>query len=104
MNRVHSLEDLLVHLQHAPPPNSQSLTALNKFAPGFKLIDDFLTIFALTFGIDPTLIVIVWGSVRIILTPASFAGDTLQNVLDMLEELSHTLPSFGAYGDTLPLD
>jgi hypothetical protein len=46
----------------------------------------------------------VWGSIRLILDQASSAGETLQGVLDMLEELSLTLPRFQVYEQTLPLD
>jgi hypothetical protein len=38
------------------------------------------------------------------LTLASSAGDTLQNILDMLEELSRTLPRFRLYENTLPMN
>ncbi|KAI0391424.1 hypothetical protein F5Y17DRAFT_406788 [Xylariaceae sp. FL0594] len=66
-------------------------------------MDDFLALLALAFGTDVTLTAMVWGSVRVILTLASTAGDTLRTVLNMLEDLSKTLPRLGAYGDTLPL-
>jgi hypothetical protein len=107
VHEVHSLEDLLTHvntLQNAPPRNRQSLASLNRLAPKFKFLDEFSAIIALAFGADPTLTAVVWGSVRSILTLASSAGDILQDVLDMLEELSLTLPRFRVYEDTLPMN
>ncbi|KAI0157224.1 hypothetical protein GGR57DRAFT_461278 [Xylariaceae sp. FL1272] len=107
VNEVHSLEDLVTHvnaLQNNPSRNRQSLASLNRLAPKFKFLDDFSAIIALTFGADPTLTAVVWGSVRLILTLASSAGDTLQDMLDMLEELSLTLPRFRSYEDTLPMN
>ncbi|GAP84174.1 putative NB-ARC and TPR domain protein [Rosellinia necatrix] len=106
VNELHSLEDLLTHvnnLQNEPSRNRQSLASLNRLAPKFKFLDDFSAVIALTFGADPTLTAVVWGSVRLILTLASSAADTLQDVLDMLEELSLTLPRFRVYEDTLPM-
>ncbi|TRX96272.1 hypothetical protein FHL15_002996 [Xylaria flabelliformis] len=107
VHEVHSLEDLLTHvntLQNTQPRNRQRLASLNRLAPKFKFLDDFSAIIALTFGADPTLTAVVWGSVRLILTLASSAGDTLHDVLDMLEELSLTLPRFRVYEDTLPMN
>ncbi|RYC57267.1 hypothetical protein CHU98_g8943 [Xylaria longipes] len=107
VHEVHSLEDLLTHvntLQNAQPRNRQRLASLNRLAPKFKFLDDFSAIIALTFGADPTLTAVVWGSVRLILTLASSAGDTLNDILDMLEELSLTLPRFRVYEDTLPMN
>jgi hypothetical protein len=46
----------------------------------------------------------VWGSIRLILSLASSAGDTLRDVLDMLEEVSLTLPRFHGYEQDLPMD
>lgn len=107
VNEVHSLEDLLNYannLQNAPSRKRQGLASLNRLAPEFKFLDDFSAIIALVFGADPTLTAVVWGSVRLILTLASSSGDTFQDVLDMLEELSLTLPRFRVYEDTLPMN
>lgn len=87
-----------------PSTDRQVMTLLNGLAPKMKFVDDFSAIIALCFGADATLTAMVWGSIRLILTPASSAGDTLQDVLDMLEELSLTLPRFRVYEDTLPMN
>lgn len=42
--------------------------------------------------------------IRLMLALASSAGDTLQNVLDMLKELSLTVPRFKTYENTLPVN
>lgn len=76
---------------------------MNRLAPKFKFVDDFSTIIALAFGADASLTAVVWGSIRLILKLAASAGDNLQKVLDMLEELSLTLPRFRVYEDTLPM-
>ncbi|KAI0007592.1 hypothetical protein F4779DRAFT_642943 [Xylariaceae sp. FL0662B] len=104
---VHSLDDLLSHvdsLQTAPIKDRQALASLNRLAPKFKFVDDFSAIVALCVGADATATAVVWGSIRLLLTLASSAGDTLQDVLDMLEELSLTLPRFRVYEDTLPMN
>ncbi|KAK6952017.1 hypothetical protein Daesc_006543 [Daldinia eschscholtzii] len=106
VHEVHSLDDLLNHvntLQATPSRDRQALASLNRLAPKFKFVDDFSAIIALAFGADATLTAVVWGSIRLILTLASSAGDTLQEILDMLEELSLTLPIFRIYEDTLPM-
>ncbi|KAI1215007.1 uncharacterized protein F4807DRAFT_466343 [Annulohypoxylon truncatum] len=106
INEVHSLDDLLSHvntIQATPSRDRQTLASLNRLAPKFKFVDDFSAIIALAFGADATLTAVVWGSIRLILTLAASAGDTLQDVLDMLEELSLTLPRFRVYEDTLPM-
>jgi anion-transporting ArsA/GET3 family ATPase len=61
-------------------------------------------VLAVCFGADATLTAAVWGSIRLILTHASNAAETLQDVLDMLEELSLTLPRLQVYEQTLPLN
>jgi len=67
-------------------------------------VDDFSAVLALCFGADASLTAAVWGSIRLILDQAASATETLQDVLDMLEELSLTLPRFQVYEETLPLD
>ncbi|KAI0199003.1 hypothetical protein F4808DRAFT_433833 [Astrocystis sublimbata] len=76
VHEVHSLEDLLSHvntLQNAQPRERQHLVSLNRLAPKLKFLDDFSAVIALTFGADPALTAMVWGSVRLILTLASSA-------------------------------
>jgi len=77
---------------------------MSRLGPKLKFVDDFSAIIALYFGADTKLTALVWGSIRLMLTLASSAGDTLRDILDMLEELSLTLPRFRTYEDTLPMD
>jgi ATP-dependent Clp protease ATP-binding subunit ClpA len=103
---VGSLEDLLDHAKTIEPLLPRQRTVLNSMShlgPRLKFVDDFSAIIALYFGADPRLTGLVWGSIRWMLTLASSAGDTLQDVLDMLEELSLTLPRFRSYEKNLPL-
>ncbi|KAI1106051.1 hypothetical protein F4804DRAFT_69707 [Jackrogersella minutella] len=103
INEVHSLDDLLSHvksIQAMPSRDRQTWMSLNRLAPKFKFVDDFSATIALAFGADATLTAVVWGSIRLILTLASPAGDILQDVLEMLEELSLNLPRFRLYEDT----
>lgn len=86
------------------PRERNSLTSMSRLGPKLKFVDDFSATIALYFGADAKLTALVWGSIRLMLTLASSAGDTLQNVLDMLEELSLTLPRFKAYEKTLPMN
>ncbi|KAI9658288.1 MAG: hypothetical protein M1821_002421 [Bathelium mastoideum] len=101
---VGSLEDLLNGIKLAGPGRT-TLTSLNRLGPRLKFVDDFSAIIALYFGADARLTALVWGSIRLMLKLASSSGDTLvQDVLDMLEDLSLTLPRFRAYEETLPMD
>lgn len=76
---------------------------MSRLEARLKFVDDFSAIIALYFGADANVTGLVWGSIRLMLTLASSAGDTLQDILDMLEELSLTLPRFRGYENTLPL-
>ena len=101
---VGSLEALLDHTKtiiSLLPPERTILNLLNRLGSRLKFVDDFSAIIALYFGADANLTGLVWGSIRLMLTLASSAGDTLQDVLDMLEELSLTLPRFRAYETNL---
>ncbi|KAJ9144548.1 Tetratricopeptide repeat-containing [Pleurostoma richardsiae] len=104
---VHSLDELIASLtsiQSTTSGNYSGVIALKRLAPRLKFVDDFSAVLALCFGADAALTAAVWGSIRIILGHASSAVETLQDVLDMLEELSLTLPRFQAYEQTLPLN
>ena len=85
-------------------PERTALNSLSRLRPILKFVDDFSAVIAICFGADAKLTAFVWGSIRVIITLASSAGDSLQNVLDMLEELSLTLPRFRHYEETLPID
>ncbi|KAG9242074.1 hypothetical protein BJ878DRAFT_544615 [Calycina marina] len=97
MNQAKTIEPLL-------PPERRSLSSMNRVGPKLKFVDHFAALIALYFGADAKLTALVWGSIRLMLTLASSAGDTLQNILDMLEELSLTLPRFKIYENTLPMN
>lgn len=77
---------------------------MHRLGPILKFVDDFAAIAALYLGADAKVTAFFWGSIRLILRLSSSAGDTLQDVLDMLEELSLILPRFRSYEKTLPLD
>ncbi|TLD28819.1 hypothetical protein PspLS_03746 [Pyricularia sp. CBS 133598] len=103
---VHSLDELMKSMStiQAGPGVSASLVTLKRLTPRLKFVDDFSAVLALCFGADTALTAAVWGSIRLILSHASSAAETLQDVLDMLEELSLTLPRFQVYERTLPLN
>ena len=86
------------------PQERTSLSSLKRLGPKLKFVDDFSAVIALYFGANATLTALVWGSIRLMLTHASSATESLQDVLDMLEELSLTLPRLKAYEKTLPMD
>jgi len=105
--KIHSLQGLIGSLSSVRFPASgdySGLLFLHRLAPRLKFVDDFSAVLALCFGADATLTATVWGSIRLILDQASSAAETLKDVLDMLEELSLTLPRFQVYEESLPLD
>ncbi|KJZ74929.1 hypothetical protein HIM_05660 [Hirsutella minnesotensis 3608] len=107
IQKVHTLEELInsfSSIQDATPSKYAGVLSLNRIGPRLKLVDDFSAVLALCFGADAALTAAVWGSIRLILSHASSAAETLQDVLDMLEELSVTLPRFQSYEQTLPLN
>lgn len=107
IQKVHTLEELInsfSSIQDAAPTNYAAFLSLSRIAPRLKFVDDFSAVLALCFGADAALTAAVWGSIRLILSHASSAAETLQDVLDMLEELSLTLPRFQVYEQTLPLN
>ena len=61
---------------------------VNRLDSILKFVNDFSAVVAVCFGADAKLAALVWGSIRMILTLASSASDTLRDVVDMLEELS----------------
>jgi NB-ARC domain len=102
-----SIDDVLDYaktLESLLPQERGALTSLNRLGPILKFVDDFSAAIAICFGADAKLTAFVWGSIRLILTLSSSAGDNFRNVLDMLEELSLTLPRFRIYEQTLPMD
>ena len=99
-----SLEDLLAYARTIQVPGPNSFKALSRLGPTLKFVDDFSALIALCLGANAKITAFVWGSLRLIITLASSAGDALQKVLDMLEELSLSLPRFRYYEENLPLN
>lgn len=107
IQKVHTLEQLMnsfSSIQDSAPSTYVGILSLHRIAPRLKFVDDFSAVLALCFGADAALTAAVWGSIRLILSHAATAADTFQDVLDMLEELSLTLPRFQVYEQTLPLN
>jgi hypothetical protein len=86
------------------PRDRSAFGSLQRLGPTLKFVDDFSAVIAVCFGADAKLTAFVWGSIRLMLTLASSAGDTLKDVIDMLEELSLTLPRLRAYERGLEMD
>ncbi|KAI6784643.1 uncharacterized protein J7T54_006689 [Emericellopsis cladophorae] len=107
IQKVHTLEELIDSFSsfHGAVPNTHAgVISLHKIAPRLKFVDDFSAVLALCFGANTALTAAVWGSIRMILSHASAAAETLKDVLDMLEELSLTLPRLQVYEQTVPLN
>ena len=107
IQKIHTLDELInsfSSVQGDTPNNYARVLSLHKIAPRLKFVDDFSAVLALCFGADAAVTAAVWGSIRMILSHASSAAETLQDVLDMLEELSLTLPRFQVYEQTLPVN
>ncbi|KAF2791049.1 TPR-like protein [Melanomma pulvis-pyrius CBS 109.77] len=107
VTEISSLEDLLSYtktIEKSLPRDRKALSSLQRLGPTLKFVDDFSAVIAVCFGADSKLTAFVWGSIRLMLALASSAGDTLKDVLDMLEELSLTLPRFRVYETTLEMD
>ncbi|KAF2270743.1 hypothetical protein CC78DRAFT_564062 [Lojkania enalia] len=107
VTEIASLEDLLSYtkiIEKSLPRDRNAVSSLQRLGPALKFVDDFSAVIAVCFGADAKLTAFVWGSIRLMLTLASSAGDTLKNVLDMLEELSLTLPRFRTYETSLEMD
>lgn len=85
-------------------PGSESSITLNRLSPTLKFVDDFSAIVAVCLGANTQVTAFVWGSLRLIIHLAASANDTLEQVVDMLEELSLSLPRFRYYEENLPLD
>ena len=99
-----TLDDLVEYARTIEVPGSKSFKTLSRLGPTLKFVDDFSALVALCLGANAPVIAFVWGSLRLIITLASGAGDALQKVLDMLEELSLSLPRFRNYEENLPMN
>ncbi|KAF2177994.1 TPR-like protein [Zopfia rhizophila CBS 207.26] len=107
VTEIASLDDLLSHtktIEKSLPRDRNALGSLQRLGPTLKFVDDFSAVIAVCFGADAKLTAFVWGSIRLMLTLASSAGDNLKDVLDMLEELSLTLPRLKTYETSLEMD
>lgn len=107
ITEISSLDDLLSYAKTIEPflPEERgALRSIQRLGPTLKFVDDFSAIIAVCFGADAKLTAVVWGSIRLMLNLASSGGDTLKDVIEMLEELSLTLPRFRTYEDKLPMD
>ena len=101
-----SLQGLLDYAQDAQvcARERSAATNMNRLGPILRFVNDFAAVIAVSSGTDPKMTAIVWGSIRLLISLGSSAGDTLQEIMDMLEELSLTLPRFHRYEKTLPMD
>ena len=99
-----TLEDLVEQIKALEPPNAKEKAVVNRLDSILKFINDFSAVVAVCFGADAKFAALVWGSIRMILTLTSSPSDTLRDVVDMLEELSLTLPRFRHYEKSLPMD
>ena len=99
-----TLDELVEQIKTLEPPNAKEKAVVNRLDSILKFLNDFSAVVAVCFGADAKLAALVWGSIRMILTLAASANDTLRDVVDMLEELSLTLPRFRYYEKSLPID
>lgn len=107
VTEIASLDDLLNHtktIEKSLPRDRNAFGSLQRLGPTLKFVDDFSAVIAVCFGADAKLTAFVWGSIRLMLTLASSAGDTLKDVIDMLEELGLTLPRLRTYETSLEMD
>jgi hypothetical protein len=99
--RVGSLEDLLNDTEFMesllPHKRTPLSTIRHRLGLKLKFMDDFSTIIALCVDTNAAFTALIWGSIRLILTLTSSSTDLLQDVLDMLEDLSLKLPRLKEY-------
>ncbi|KAI9719975.1 MAG: hypothetical protein M1812_003100 [Candelaria pacifica] len=103
---VASVEELLSQVKALEPAkanNRTTMSTLNRLEPTLTHMNDFAAVVALCLGAETKTAALVWGSIRAILTLALPTGDMLRDVMDMLEELSMSLPRFRTYEETLPM-
>ncbi|KAH0544775.1 hypothetical protein FGG08_001142 [Glutinoglossum americanum] len=98
LNQARALEP---RLSRRTDSSSASLTRIE---PMLSHMNNFAAILAVCFGADAKVAALVWGSIKVILRLASPTQDILSDVLDMLEEISWSLPRFTTYEQTLPMD
>ncbi|KAL8915671.1 MAG: hypothetical protein Q9172_006778 [Xanthocarpia lactea] len=99
-----TLEQLVEQIGSIEVPHGKNKTVLNRLDPMLKFLNDFSAIIAVSFGADAKMTALVWGSIRLILSLASSTNGSFQEIVDILEELSWTLPRFRRYEKTLPID
>ncbi|KAK6527448.1 hypothetical protein TWF694_004437 [Orbilia ellipsospora] len=104
---VANLEALLgeaQHLESNATRNGRSKSQIQKLEPIISQISNFAAIIALCSGADPATTGLVWGSLKVILDLASRTGDTVEKIVDMLNDLSLSLPRFRLYEQTIPMN
>lgn len=85
-------------------PNAREKAVVHRLDSILKFANDFSAVVTVYLSTKARLTALVWGSICIILTLASSTGDTLRDIVDVLEELCLTLPRSKYYERTLPLD
>ncbi|PGH05348.1 hypothetical protein AJ79_06817 [Helicocarpus griseus UAMH5409] len=94
---VDNLEDLLNQARSFEPKGSRvpkQSTPFDRLEPILSCFNDFAAVMAVCFGAQPKITGIL----------ASPSKDILNDILDMLEEISSSLPRFTTYEKTLPID
>ncbi|KAF3933382.1 hypothetical protein ABW19_dt0205873 [Dactylella cylindrospora] len=84
--------------------NGRPRTSIQKLEPIISQISNFAAIIALCNGADPATTGLVWGSLKVMLDLASRADDKVEKIVDMLGELSLSLPRFRLYEETIPMN
>lgn len=97
--RFGSLRTCLLMPARSTLQGSASFTALSRLDPTLKVADDFSAVIAICLGASAKAIALVWRSLMLIITLAS-THDALPKVLDMLEELSLSLPRLRCYEES----
>ena len=122
---VDNMEELVGQIRAMDSQNARiakTVSSLNRLEPMLMHLNDFSAVIMLFLGANAKGAALVWGSLRIILSVCvlldfkqhqflliiiKFAlpagSDILCDILDMLEELTLSLPKFKAYERNLPL-
>ena len=102
-----NLEDLITQtraLQRQSAHDGDLSRLLGRVEPILSHVNNFAAVIALYSGTDPTATGLVWGSLHYLLDLSRSAKDAFRDILDMLDELSLSLPRFRVYEETLPMN
>ena len=101
-----SIEELLAQNQDLQRSvRGQKLSGpLGRVEPILSHINNFAAVIALYSGADPKAAGLVWGSLKVILDLSKSTDNGFNSILDMLDELSLSLPRFRTYEETLPMN